>query len=100
MVSKYILHYFQVADRGEFIRLIFKHANVDYSEETLSLSQDIPKLKENGTVYKCTMVYICFQMRNYKLVIINSQTYLRYQTVFESTEPLLPFFLISIFFRL
>ena len=69
MAPKYILHYFQVAGRGEFIRLIFKHADVDYSEKTLLYPQDLPKTKENGMDYKFTIVYICFQMRHYKLVI-------------------------------
>lgn len=63
MAPKYILHYFQVASRGEFIRLIFKHAHIDYSEKTFLLTKDVPKIKENGT-YKCIIVYKCFEMRN------------------------------------
>ena len=62
MAPKYILHYFQVASRGEFIRLIFKHADIDYSEKTFLLTKDVPKIKENGT-YKCIIVYKCFEMR-------------------------------------
>ena len=46
MAPKYTLHYFQVAARGEFIRLIFKHADVDYPEKTLFFSKIyIPKNK-------------------------------------------------------
>ena len=64
MAPKYILHYFQVASRGEFIRLIFKHADVDYSEKAFLLTKDVPKIKENGMDYKCIIVYKRFQMEN------------------------------------
>ena len=63
MVPKFSLHYFQVAGRGEFIRLILKHADVDYSEKTLLYPQDIPKIKGNGTDYTYTIVLL-FQIRS------------------------------------
>ena len=65
MAPKYTLHYFQVAARDEFIRLIFKHADVDYPEKTLFFPKYIfQKTKENGKDYECTIAYIRFQMRN------------------------------------
>ena len=63
MAPKFTLHYFQVAGRGEVIRLILKHADVDYSEKTLLYPQDIPKIKENGTDYTYTIVLL-FQIRS------------------------------------
>ena len=64
MAPKYTLHYFQFASRGEIIRLIFKHADVDYSEKTLLYPQDIPKIKESGKDYQFKIVYMRFQIRN------------------------------------
>ena len=47
MAPKYTLHYFQVPARGEFIRIIFNHAGVEFQDLTFSV-KDISKIKDDG----------------------------------------------------
>ena len=47
MAPKYTLHYFQVPARGEFIRIIFNHAGVEFQDLTFS-AKDISKIKDDG----------------------------------------------------
>ena len=53
MAPKYTLHYFQIPARGEFIRVIFKHAGVDFEDITFPFS-DQPRIKANGKFFLFT----------------------------------------------
>ena len=47
MAPKYTLHYFQVPARGEFIRIIFNHAGVEFQDLTFP-AKEISKIKDDG----------------------------------------------------
>ena len=47
MAPKYTLHYFQIPGRGEFIRVIFNQAGVEFENKTYPL-RDLPKIKADG----------------------------------------------------
>lgn len=53
MAPKYTLHYFRIPARGEFIRVIFNHAGVDFEDITFPFSEQ-PKIKANGKFFLFT----------------------------------------------
>jgi len=50
MAPTYTFHYFGVPSRGEFIRYIFKHKNVDFEEVNYTFD-DLPKIKANEALF-------------------------------------------------
>lgn len=53
MAPKYTLHYFRIPARGEFIRVTFNHAGVDFEDITFPFSEQ-PKIKANGKFFLFT----------------------------------------------
>jgi prostaglandin-H2 D-isomerase / glutathione transferase len=48
-MSQYKLHYFNIRARGEFIRLIFAAAGVDYEDHRFEIAQ-WPELKPSQSI--------------------------------------------------
>ena len=47
MAPKYTLHYFDAPARGQFIRIIFNYAGVEFTDTRYGFG-DMPKIKADG----------------------------------------------------
>ena len=63
MAPKYTLHYFQIPGRGEFIRVIFNHAGVEFENKTYPL-RDLPKIKADGKNSRYTVQRSVFRTQS------------------------------------
>ena len=47
MATKYTLHYFDTPGRGQFIRMIFNYAGIEFTDTRYAFT-DLPKIKDDG----------------------------------------------------
>ena len=65
MATKYKLTYFNTEGRGEAIRLIFKHANIEFDDhrisfETFGAMKENRKLLQNSKPWNCITITLNF----------------------------------------